>query len=304
VVVVSARQNPLLTSNRTVVATLTIDGTYRVPPAAAAATVTILNSAPPAIAAQPQNQMVNLGSNASFSVSATGTAPLVYQWLFNATNAVAGGINSLLVLTNVQDLDAGGYSVLVSNAAGAVLSSTAVLSVNHSPQPASPRWERYPEASLKVRSAALLGSDPDGDSLFLSAVSPTSLHGATVSTNSIPGWVYYQPPAGLTNEDSFGYTVGDGRDGFGAGTVTVALVSNTAPALTLAWEDLGNGTVRLAGDGVPTLEYFVEFAEVLEAATWQRLGTVVPDQFGQFTFVDNQMTNVPTRFYRLFRSTP
>jgi len=298
------RQNLQLQSNRTVVVALTIDGTYRVPSAAANATVTILNSTPPAITDQPQNQIVNLGSNATFSVVATGTSPLFYQWLLNATHPVVGGTNSLLVLTNVEDFNAGFYSVMLSNAAGSVRSSNAELVVNHLPRPSSPRFMRYPEASLKVRSSDLLGTDPDGDRLFLSAVSPNSLRGGAVSTNSIPGWIYYQPPVGLTDDDSFGYTVGDGRGGFSVGSVTVALVSNTAPTLNLASVDVADGTARLAGDGIPTLEYFVEFTETLAAPAWLRLGTVAPDEFGQFTFVDNQMTNAPTRYYRLLRPPP
>ena len=42
--------------------------------------------APPAIRTQPQNQTVAVGASASFTVIASGTAPLVYQWHFNGTN--------------------------------------------------------------------------------------------------------------------------------------------------------------------------------------------------------------------------
>src|SRR5437660_8880915 len=38
---------------------------------------------PPSVANQPQSQTVAVGQSASFSVSASGTAPLVYQWYFN-----------------------------------------------------------------------------------------------------------------------------------------------------------------------------------------------------------------------------
>ncbi len=271
------------------------------------ATVFLLDNAintPPVITLHPASQIVTESSNATFAVTATGTPPLSYHWFGSDTNALVAGTNRLLVLPKVQDFNAGWYSVLVSNVAGAVLSSNAELVVNHRPMPASPRCEHYPDARLKIRSALLLGTDPDGDLLFLSSVSTVSLRSGAVSTNGLPGWIYYQPPVGLTHEDSFGYTVGDGRGGCSLGTVTLALVTNFAPALNLTWEAVDNGTVRLTGDGIPALDYFVEFAETLDGPAWQRLGSVVPDEFGGFTFEDNPMTNAPTRFYRLFRPAP
>jgi uncharacterized repeat protein (TIGR01451 family) len=90
-----------------------------------------LNS--PVIISQPTNQMVTVGGMASFSVTASGTAPLSYQWAFNGTN-FDGATNTSLTLTNVQFSQAGDYAVVVTNTYGSVLSSNAVLTVN----PASP----------------------------------------------------------------------------------------------------------------------------------------------------------------------
>lgn len=84
---------------------------------------------PPTITAQPTNLVVNVGSNATFRVTATGTAPLGYQWRFNGTN-LNGSISSVLTLVNVQSGNAGAYSVVVSNAGGSVTSSPALLAVN------------------------------------------------------------------------------------------------------------------------------------------------------------------------------
>src|ERR1051326_4846554 len=82
----------------------------------------------PTIRVPPQNQAVQDGSNATFTVSATGTALLHYQWIFNDTNAV--GINSnALRLTNVSFDNAGPYSVIVSNLVGSVTSAPAILTV-------------------------------------------------------------------------------------------------------------------------------------------------------------------------------
>ncbi len=82
----------------------------------------------PVILAQPTNQTVTVGGTATFSVSATGSLPLSYQWRFNGTNMVGETITTL-TLTNVQVGQAGNYQVLVTNACGSVLSSNAVLTV-------------------------------------------------------------------------------------------------------------------------------------------------------------------------------
>ncbi len=88
---------------------------------------------PPSITSQPQSVAVYPGSNATFSVQATGTAPLRYQWYFNGAplmaNGLAAGFTQTLSLKNVKPIQAGSYSVKVSNDYGATMSSNAVLTV-------------------------------------------------------------------------------------------------------------------------------------------------------------------------------
>src|SRR5207253_2583875 len=61
------------------------------------ATLTV--NTPPEITLQPQSQTVAQGGNVTFSVAATGTGPLSYQWRFNGTD-IAGGTGSTLPLAN------------------------------------------------------------------------------------------------------------------------------------------------------------------------------------------------------------
>ncbi len=84
---------------------------------------------PPVIVASPASLAVASGATVDFQVAATGWPPLVYQWLFNGTNAIAGATNTVLSLTNVQLTQAGAYSVAVSNLYGAVTSAPALLQV-------------------------------------------------------------------------------------------------------------------------------------------------------------------------------
>ncbi len=83
---------------------------------------------PPGINAQPMDQTVAAGGTATFSVVAQGAPPLSYQWFFG-TNLLAGQTGASLVLDNVQPSQAGYYSIVVSNAFGALTSSNALLTV-------------------------------------------------------------------------------------------------------------------------------------------------------------------------------
>jgi hypothetical protein len=64
-------------------------------------------------------------------VEVTNTPPeaTYYQWYFNGTNALGGATNAFLGLANVQPIQAGAYTVVVTNLAGAVTSARALLSV-------------------------------------------------------------------------------------------------------------------------------------------------------------------------------
>ena len=87
--------------------------------------------AQPVITTQPQNQTNAVGTTASFTVEATGTAPLAYQWQKHLTDwsALTGRTNATLVLSNVQTSDEADYRVAVTNADGATSSAPAHLYV-------------------------------------------------------------------------------------------------------------------------------------------------------------------------------
>jgi hypothetical protein len=84
----------------------------------------------PAITTQPLNQTVTAGQTASFSVTATGTAPLSYQWQKNSV-AISGATSSSYTTPNTTSSDNGAqFTVAVSNSAGSVTSNCATLTVN------------------------------------------------------------------------------------------------------------------------------------------------------------------------------
>lgn len=82
----------------------------------------------PAITAQPQGTSVITGRAVSFSVTATGTGTLTYQWAKDGI-AILGAQGTTLTLYNPGLQDAGQYVVTVSNALGTATSNPAVLTV-------------------------------------------------------------------------------------------------------------------------------------------------------------------------------
>ena len=68
------------------------------------------------------------GSDVSFSVTATGTAPLSYQWQKDGVD-LPGATTAQLTITGVMESDEGGYRCVVTNIAGMDTSNTATLTV-------------------------------------------------------------------------------------------------------------------------------------------------------------------------------
>jgi hypothetical protein len=83
---------------------------------------------PPMITQQPRDALTGAGKNVSFTVAATGTAPLTYQWQKNGA-LLPGETSARLQLQKVTAAHAGVYTVLVSNPGGSTTSNPATLTV-------------------------------------------------------------------------------------------------------------------------------------------------------------------------------
>src|ERR1035437_5920849 len=79
----------------------------------------------PTITVQPTSQIANAGATATFSVAATGTAPLAYQWRKNSSD-ITGATSTSYTPPALTTSDNGAtFSVTVSNSAGSVRSNNA-----------------------------------------------------------------------------------------------------------------------------------------------------------------------------------
>jgi hypothetical protein len=180
-------------------------------------TIAVLN--PPVIATQPANQTAASSSNATFTVTASGTAPLAYQWFYasaGATNLIGGATNATCSLIGVWANNAGSYSVVVTNVYGSVTSSVATLTVNKS----TPVVSLWPTASSLTYGQALSSSTlSGGDATVGGAFGFTS--GSTV------------PPVG-TNLASVTFTPTDTTNYNSVSGLISVVVVKAAPVVT-AW---------------------------------------------------------------------
>ncbi len=84
----------------------------------------------PAITTQPANQSVTAPATATFSVVASGTAPLSYQWQMNNSNISGATSASYTTPATSSAEDGETFDVVVTNSAGSATSNTATLSVS------------------------------------------------------------------------------------------------------------------------------------------------------------------------------
>jgi subtilisin-like proprotein convertase family protein len=88
---------------------------------------------PPVVLTSPSDVLAPRGGEALLTVVAGGTEPLSYTWFYQLTNLISDATNTSLRLENLRLDQSGGYSVVVSNSAGVVQSSEAVLTVLEPP---------------------------------------------------------------------------------------------------------------------------------------------------------------------------
>jgi hypothetical protein len=237
---------------------------------------------PPSISVPPSNQTVNVGANASFSVLATGTAPLRYQWQRDGGH-LAGRTDDLLNLGAVSPLDAGAYRVIVTNVAGAATSAVAVLTVQ-----APPVITLHPRGGFAaIGSRVTLSASATGDAplSYQWRFNGAALVGATTNRLELDA-------AQTTHTGTYVLAVTN-HAGWAESDPAVLTVLEAPALLTPGFTDEGELVSWLVG---PT-NYTYAIDATTNLADWFELGTlhhtnpVTP-------FLDPAAPASPTRFYR------
>jgi endonuclease/exonuclease/phosphatase family metal-dependent hydrolase len=175
---------------------------------------------PPLITSAPQSQTVQLSSNATFTVSVSGAAPLGYQWRFGG-NAIAGATSTNLTLTNVLFAEAGSYSVVVTNAGGSATGGPVALTVVDTIPPAISACASDRILAAGTNCQAVL---PDLSGQVIAADASGAV---TVTQNPPPGTAL---GVGMT---SVTFTARDSSSNAALCTATVT-VADLAPPMVLA----------------------------------------------------------------------
>ena len=210
----------------------------------------------PNILTNPANQYVATGGTATLGVTATGIPEPAYQWLKNGTN-VPGATSATLSIPGAVVADSGTYSVIVSNSAGSVTSSTATLTVNTAPVANNVPASTTVNTPLLLLAAKVLlyASDADSNPLTLTSVSATSTNGGTASLSL--GTITYTPAANFIGLDQFNYTVSDGLGSTATSTVTVTVTTSGVGFNQLSVQVVGPDVV-LTYLGIPAFNYALD----------------------------------------------
>jgi hypothetical protein len=116
-----------------------------------AAVLSVTSGAPaavaPSIVTQPVSVTVNAGNTATFAVGVDGSGPLSFQWRRDGAN-IAGATSAVLTFPAVALINAGNFSVVVTNSAGSITSSNAVLDVSAASTPTAPTITSQPSTLI------------------------------------------------------------------------------------------------------------------------------------------------------------
>jgi sugar lactone lactonase YvrE len=189
-----------------------------------AVTLTV-HAVAPTISTQPHDQAVVAGARAGFSVIASGTTPLTFQW--NENGAPIQGATGAQYTTPVASVaDSGArFSVLVSDPAGSTPSSSAMLTVTAAPVAPSiitaPQSQSVTAGDTASFSVVASGSDPLSYQWYRNGV---AINGATNAAYSL------SPVTQQNNGDAYYVTV---TNIAGSTSSTTALLTVTAPVGTI-----------------------------------------------------------------------
>ena len=130
-------------------------------PRLAAVSATATAFAQPIITAEPRTQFQWEAKRVSLNVTATGTAPLTYQWQFNGTN-LPDATDPDLTMTNVELAHDGQYRAIISDATQTVTSQVARVMVRAWPQPTGPHIAELAQLDMNMHTVMLNNALPGG----------------------------------------------------------------------------------------------------------------------------------------------
>ena len=204
----------------------------------------------PSITMQPVSQTVMAGDSVVFTVGASGNPAPVYQWSKSGV-AIGGATSASFNIAAAASGDAGTYTVLVSNSAGSVTSSGAVLIVGSAPPPPVSAFFSYPAGITFLGPDSLFVSDSSGDTVQkvttagdVTLVAGTS--GSAGTTNGAGAAALFNQPGGMVATSAGVIFVAD------TANATIRRIGSDGSVTTFA----GSAGARGNADGTGTVATF------------------------------------------------
>jgi hypothetical protein len=214
------------------------------------ATITV--NAPPSITAQPASKSVLTGQTATFSVTATGTAPLRYQW--NKGGAAISGATSASYTTPATIAADNGtqFTVTVSNGSGSVTSNPATLTVSASTAILNASTGSLSFSSVNIGSSSSLPVTFTNNGNSTVTISNVTLSGAGYTVSGVQTGLILSHGQVATMSVTFT----PATSGPLPGSVTVTSNASNSPA-----------TVTLSGTGVQTVSHSITLTWTASTST-------------------------------------
>jgi pectate lyase len=258
--------------------------------------VTSYSASAPVIVADPQGQTVAAGGSATFTVVASGSAPLSYQWYFNTNTPLANATNTSLTLTNLQTTNTGTYHVVVTNVAGSATSVYALLTVTAANT--APALNPVPDTNiiagvtLNITNAATDSDLPPQTLTFSLLSGPNNAVLTQINnTNATFNWRPLVAEAGTTNLITV--RVADNGTPILSATQSFHVIVSAPAQPEIPSVTFSNGQFSLTITGDTGPDYIVQVSTNL--TDWAGVYTnPMP-----FTWTDTGASNFSQQFYRI-----
>jgi hypothetical protein len=249
----------------------------------------------PVIVTQPASQSVAGGGTANFSVAAIGIENPAYQWLKNGTNLL-GQTASTLTISGANANDVGNYSVIVSNTAGTVASTTVTLTVGNTAPTLAPISDQTINVGVAVNVTNMV-TDPDQPAqTFTFALLSGPTNAVLDSGTGVFTWRPIVSQAGTTNLISVSVT-DDGTPNL-SGTNSFTVIVNPLLAPTVSSPSYTGGQFSLLVSGQAGPDYAVEVSTDLGSGIWTTL-FITNSPPSPFEFIDTNAAAADIQFYRI-----
>jgi Abnormal spindle-like microcephaly-assoc'd, ASPM-SPD-2-Hydin/Cep192 domain 4 len=181
----------------------------------------------PSIISEPVNQTVIAGQTATFSVVASGTSLLTYQWMMNGA-AISGASSSIYTTSVTTTSDSGEqFTVAVSNSAGIATSNAATLTVSAASGQLTITPASQSFGSVNIGSSSTLGVTLSNSSTADVTVSNISLAGSGFNASGVPTGLILAPG----NTANMNVTFSPASTGSVTGGVTISSDATNSPAI-------------------------------------------------------------------------